>query len=90
MFMFLDFAPYIAWWGAAFAAIGIAWLSLRERSLPIWIGVVSALFALIPIAFMSITGLPGFPGVVDPLWLLIVSAGMALRRNTGARPAIDD
>ncbi|MGE0539397.1 MAG: hypothetical protein AB7R89_04400 [Dehalococcoidia bacterium] len=90
VFMFLDFAPYIAWWGAAFAAIGIAWLSLRERSLPIWIGVVSALFALIPIAFMSITGLPGFPGVVDPLWLLIVSAGMALRRNTGARPAIDD
>jgi hypothetical protein len=81
VFMFLDFAPFIAWWGAAFAAIGIAWLSLRERSLPLWIGVVSALFALIPIGVVFATGLPGFPGVVDPLWLLVVSAGMALRRS---------
>jgi hypothetical protein len=90
VFMFLDFAPYIAWWGAAFAAIGIAWLSLRERTLPLWIGVVSALFALVPIGVVSATGLPGFPGVVDPLWLLIVSAGMALSRNTGAGHAIAD
>jgi len=81
MFMFLDFAPFIAWWGAAFAAIGIAWLSLRERRLPRWIGAVSILFVLAPFAFMAATGLPGFPGVVDPLWLVIASIGMALRRD---------
>jgi hypothetical protein len=89
VFMFLDFAPFIAWWGAAFAAIGIAWLSLRERTLPLWFGIVSALFALIPIGFMSITGLPGFPGVIDPLWLLILSAGMAIRRTVGAVQTIE-
>jgi hypothetical protein len=59
VFMFLDFASFIAWWGVAFAAIGVAWLSLRERSLPVWIGAISVLFAVIPIGFMSVTGLPG-------------------------------
>jgi hypothetical protein len=81
VFMFLDFAPFIAWWGAAFAATGIAWLALRERALPPWLGVVSALFVLVPVAVMAATGLPGFPGVVDPLWLVIVSAAVGLRRD---------
>jgi hypothetical protein len=81
VFMFLDFAPFIAWWGAAFAAAGITWLALRERVLPLWIGIVSALFVVVPVGFMAATGLPGFPGVIDPAWLVIVSIGMALRRN---------
>lgn len=81
VFMFLDFAPLIAWWGAAFAAAGISWLALRERVLPLWMGIVSALFVVVPVGFMAATGLPGFPGVVDPTWLVIVSIGMALRRS---------
>jgi hypothetical protein len=80
VFMFLDFAPFIAWWGAAFAATAVAWLALRERTLPLWMGVVSVLFVLAPVGFMTATGLPGFPGVVDPVWLAIISIGMALRR----------
>jgi hypothetical protein len=90
VFMFLDFAPFIAWWGAAFAAAGIAWLSLRERTLPLWIGVISAIFALIPIGVVSAIALPGVPALVVPLWLLIVSAGMALSRNARAGRAIAD
>jgi hypothetical protein len=82
IFMFLDLGPYMAWWGAAIAAAVMAWLALRDRLLPLWIGLVSALFAIVPIGFLVLTGLPGFPGVVDPLWLAIVSLGMLFSRRT--------
>jgi hypothetical protein len=78
IFMFLDFAPYMVWWGVCFAAIAMTWLSLRDRALPRWIGVVGVPFSLAPIVFMAATGLPGFPGVVDSLWLTIVSVGTFL------------
>ena len=54
------------------------WLALRERLLPRWLGWLSVPFTLAPIAFMATTGLPGFPGVVDPLWLTLTSAGLLL------------
>ena len=31
------------------------------------------------------TGLPGFPGVVTPLWLLVAFTGLAFGRSTIAR-----
>lgn len=42
---------------------------------------------LIPLGVLIATGLPGFPGVVDPLWLIITSVGLAvtLRRSAPAR-----
>jgi hypothetical protein len=78
LWMFLDFAPYIAWWGAAVAAVVVVWLSLRDRLLPRWVGLVSVPFALAPLVFMGATRLPGFPGVVGSAWLAIVSAGLAV------------
>lgn len=83
VFMFLDFAPYVAWWGVCFAAMATIWLALRERTLPRWLGVVSVPFVVAPVAFMAATGLPGFPGVVDQLWLAITSLGLtpSLRRH---------
>jgi hypothetical protein len=83
LFMFLDFAPYIAWYGVAMAAAAMAWLSLKERQLPVWFGVLSAIFVIVPFGYLVATGLPGFPGVVDPLWLIITSIGLAftLRRQ---------
>jgi hypothetical protein len=77
VFMFNDFSPYIAWYGVAMAAVAMAWLALRERRLPIWIGNVSVIFVLLPIGYLVATGLPGFPGVVDPFWLVIISVGLA-------------
>lgn len=88
IFMFNDLGPYMAWWGVAMAGVAIAWLALRERALPLWIGVVSALFTLPPLALMLITGLPGFPGVSHPAWLLIVGVGLGIlgKRAQGADP----
>ena len=76
-FMFDDFSAFISWWGVAMATGAIAWLALRERHLPLWIGIVAALFALVPVGFVTITGLPGFPGVIDPFGLVIISGGLA-------------
>ena len=88
VFMFNDFAPYIAWYGVAMAAIGVAWFALREHRLPVWHGIVAAVFAVVPIAFLVATGLPGFPGVVDPFWMIIFGIGLAVRlRRSASQPA---
>ena len=81
LFMVNDLAGFFGWWGVAFAAACLAWLGLREAMVPRWIGLFSALAFLAPVAFLAGTGLTGFPGVICPLWLAIVSAGLALRRS---------
>jgi hypothetical protein len=87
VFMFVDLGPYMAWWGVAMAAAAIGWLSLRERIVPLWIGVLSVLALLPALGFLFLTGLPGFPGVVGPFWLIITSVGFAVtfRRTAPAR-----
>lgn len=93
LFMFDDLGPFMAWYGVAMAATAVAWFALRERQLPIWIGLVSTLFAMVPVAVLVVTGLPGFPGVVDPLWLVIAGVGLAVtmrrRETAGARQPAD-
>lgn len=81
LFMIDDLAPFFAWWGVVVAGAGAAWLSLRDRLLPKWIGVVSALAFIAPVAFLAITGLTGFAGVPGPLWLIVASAGVACLRS---------
>ncbi|MBA2453546.1 MAG: hypothetical protein H0V47_10270 [Chloroflexia bacterium] len=78
LFIIDDMFPFMAWYGVAMAAAGMVWLSLREHRLPTWIGILSVLFVVAPVGVLIVTGLPGFPGVVQPLWLIIVSIGMAL------------
>ena len=81
LFMIDDLVPFMAWWGVALAAAGVAWLGLRQRLLPRWIGVASAIAFLLPAAFLAITGLTGFAGVVGPVWLLVTSIGVARLRS---------
>lgn len=91
IYMLDDLAPFIAWYGVAMAAAAVTWLSLRERRLPIWIGVVSLLLTLVPVAMLVFTGLSGFPGVVQPLWLIVVSIGLVLAlRPTPTRTSQPD
>jgi len=73
-----DFGSYIGWFGVTVAAGAVAWMSLRERVLPLWIGVVSCLPVLAVVGFTGLTGLPGFPGVVSPIWMAIAFAGIGL------------
>lgn len=78
LFILDDMSAFMGWYGVAMAAGALAWVSLRERRLPIWFGVVSGLFALIPAVILFAVALPGFPGVIEPLWLIISGVGMAL------------
>jgi hypothetical protein len=72
-----DFGSYIGWFGVTVAAGAIAWISLRERALPLWIGIWSWVPVLAVLGFTGGTGLPGFPGVVSPIWMAVAFAGMA-------------
>lgn len=87
VWMFLDFAPYVVWWGVCFAAAALGWLSLRSKLLPRWVGALAVPFVLAPVGFMVATGLPGFPGVVDSTFLTVVSIGLAVRFSREARAA---
>lgn len=84
LFILDDLLPFIAWNGVAMAAAAVAWLSLRERRLPIWIGIVSALLFLAPFVFLVGTGLSGFPGVVGPIWLIIIGIGLVFTRQAAS------
>jgi hypothetical protein len=75
-----DFGSYIGWFGVTVAAGAIAWMALRERTLPIWIGVWSLVPVLAVIGFTGGTGLPGFPGVVSPIWMIVAFGGLAFTR----------
>lgn len=89
IFMFLDLGSWMVWWGGTVAALSAVWLAFRERLLPRWIGVVSALFALLPLVVMAATGLPGLPAL-STIWLIIVSVGLALSRrfDRSGEPAV--
>ena len=75
-----DFGSYIGWFGVTVAAGAVAWMSLRERVLPLWIGIWSCVPVLAVIGFTGGTGLPGFPGVTSQIWMVVAFGGMAFRR----------
>lgn len=85
--MFDDLAPFMAWFGVTMASAAIIWLALRERQLPIWIGIVSVLFTVVPVGMLMLTGLPGFPGIVAPGWMIIMGVGLVASLRHGTAPA---
>lgn len=72
-----DMVPFLSWWGVAMAAGALAWVSLKERHLPIWFGLISAVFFIGPAIVLAIFALPGFPGIVTPGYMLVTSLGLA-------------
>jgi hypothetical protein len=85
LYMLNDFGAYIGWLGTMVAAGAIASMAFREKTVSRWIGVVSCLLLLPVIVFVVATGLPGFPGVVGGLWLLVMSLGLTFGKSAVAR-----
>jgi hypothetical protein len=85
LYMLNDFGAYIGWLGTMVAAGAVAYMAFREKTVSRWIGVVSCLLLLPTLVFLVATGLPGFPGVVGGLWLLVTSLGLAFGKSAVAR-----
>ncbi|MGX1883317.1 hypothetical protein [Streptomyces sp. NPDC055287] len=84
-FMLNDFGGYIGWLGVVVAAGAVAWMALRERTVSRWIGVFSLLPVLAVVLFAGLTGLPGFQGLMGPLWLVVAFAGLGFGRSAVVR-----
>ncbi|WP_269302994.1 hypothetical protein [Aeromicrobium sp. HA] len=81
LFVLNDFGAYIGYLGVTVAAAAVIWMSLKERLVSRWIGVFSILPILPVVITVAAFGLPGFPGVVSGLWLIVVFAGLAFGRS---------
>jgi hypothetical protein len=79
LFVLDDSAAYFAWWGVQIAAGLVAWLSFKDRALPVWFGVVTVIL-LLPsvVVFISFGALNGAGGT-GPIWLILASLYLALR-----------
>ena len=85
MYVMNDFASYIGWLGVTIAFGAIAWMAFRERTVSRWIGIVSLVPVLAVTGFAVATGLPGFPGVIAPPFMVIVFTGLAFGKSTITR-----
>ncbi|GHF51286.1 hypothetical protein [Streptomyces griseosporeus] len=84
-FILNDFGGYIGWLGVMVAAGAVAWMALRERTVSRWIGWFSVVPVLAVVLFAGITGLPGFQGVVGPVWMLVTFLALAWGRSAIVR-----
>ncbi len=85
LYMLNDFGSFIGWLGVTVAAGAMAWMAFRDRTISRWIGVVALVPVLAVTAFTVGTGLPGFPGVVSPLFMVITFTGLAFGKSTITR-----
>jgi hypothetical protein len=85
MFVFNDNAPWVGWWPVVVAAGACAWLALGRRRLPIWLGILSALVVVFPVAVMLGTGAVAIAGVAGPVWLIAISLWLMLWGEPAAK-----
>lgn len=84
-FTLLDFGSLLGWWGGVVAALALATLALRrDPVVPRWMGVVSLMLVVPPLALALGTGLPGIVGMTGPLWLAVMSLGLVFSRTARA------
>jgi len=86
-FVLNDFGAFIGWLGVVVAAGAVAWMGLVERTLPLWIGIVSVLPVVGVLLGSGLGGVPGIPGIVGGPWLVVAFLGLALSRRPFARTA---
>ncbi len=85
MYVLNDFGAYIGWLGVTVAGGAVAWMGFRERTVSRWIAGVSLVPVAAVTAFTVISGLPGFSGVVAPVWMIVAFTGLAFGRSTISR-----
>ena len=84
-YMLNDFGSFIGWLGVVVAAGAIAWMGLRERTVSKWIGVVSVLPVVQTTLMLIGLGVPGVPGLLAPIWLVVTGIGLYFGKSTITR-----
>jgi hypothetical protein len=83
-----DFGSWIGWTSVSVAAGAFVWMGLRERSIPLWLGI----FSIVPIVpswgWMIATGLPGLPAI-STIWMIVAFGGLALHRGAIREPGTE-
>jgi hypothetical protein len=80
-YMLNDFGSFIGWLGVVVAAGAVAWMALRERTVSRWIGIVSLLPVLQTTVMVAI-GIPGVPGLLAPVWLVVIGLGLTFGKKS--------
>lgn len=80
-YMLTDFGSFIGWLGVVAAAGAVAWMALRERTVSRWIGIVS-LLPVVQTTVMVAIGVPGVPGLLAPVWLVVIGLGLTLGKKS--------
>jgi len=86
LFTLNDTVGWYAWWGVIMAAGCCAWIGLRDRALPIWLGIVAVLAVLPPLLVMIFTGAIAIAGLTGPLWMIAFGIALTLKRDPPVLP----
>jgi hypothetical protein len=67
---------WVGWQGVAVAMAATVVAALRMRIVPLWVGVVGALFTLFVLAFTLVLTLPYSAGIAAPVFLVLLAVGL--------------
>lgn len=85
-YMLTDFGAYLPWFGVLVAAAALGWMAWMEHTVSRGLGTVSALMAIGLFAAVIITGVPGLPGALMPIWLAVAGVWLAVGRSRITEP----
>ncbi len=84
-YMLTDFGAYMPWFGVLIGILAVVWMAFAERLVSRVLGGFSLLVALFLSSFMFATGVPGIPGTLAPLWLIVFGIWLAVGRSPVVR-----
>ncbi len=75
-----DFSPYVGWFGVMVALFGLLFMSFREGLVSRVLGGVLAVFSVLPLLAVVVTGVPGLPAA-SALGLLVAGIWLTVGRS---------
>ena len=87
-YMLTDFGAYLPWFGVLVSAFAVAWMAFVERIVSRILGTVSALTGLFVSGAMFAMGVPGIPGTLMQMWLVVLGVWLAIGRSRITDPEV--
>jgi hypothetical protein len=67
---------YVGWQGVAVAMAATVVAALRYRMVPVWVGIIGAIFSVFVFAFTMVLALPYSAGLAAPVFLVVLVIGL--------------